>query len=213
MRLGSAMRCVGWLVASCGAWAQGGPPPSLQAERARIDAERVRADQRFAAQEVACQQRFAVTDCVNEARSALRATHADLKRQEVLLNDGERRRKAGEQQRRLDEKLRQREADAGGQAARPEPAPKAAPTPSTRRPAEPKPRASHAQQTAEHEAQMRRKLGAHQADQARRAAQAASASEEERRYADKQRAAAEYKAQVLGRQTEPSKARPLPPPP
>jgi colicin import membrane protein len=74
-----------------GAWAQ---EPDGSAERARIRAERDQAEALFTAEEKACRARFAVTDCVNDARKRMRDTLADLRRQEVTLNDAERKRRA-----------------------------------------------------------------------------------------------------------------------
>lgn len=216
--LGALWRCAPLLLACTGAWAQAGgaAPSTLDAERARIAAERARADQRYAAEEIACQKRFAVTDCVERARTAQRAVRADLQRQEVMLNDTQRRRKADVQQKRLQDKQREREADAAARTTRAPQAAGSAPSPNGRLPSDPKPPASHAQQTAEHEAMMLDKRASHEADEARRAAMAAGAAEEERRYTERQREAAEYKARVLQRNAKggaEKPAAPLPAPP
>lgn len=216
MRAASWWRCLPLLLACAGAWAQ--EPETEQValgkERARIAAERTRADQRFAVEEIACQKRFAVTDCVEKARSAQRAVHDDLRRQELVLNETERRRRADAQQRRLQDKQGERAADTASRTSRAPQAPGAAPVPSQHLPRDAKARPSHAQQTAEHEAMMRDKLAAHEADQARRAELAARAGDEERRYTQRQREAAEHKARILQRQAaEASTAKPLPAPP
>lgn len=75
----------------------------LARERARIRQEREAAERRFAERERACQLRFAVNDCVHEARQQRRDVLADLRRQDILLNDAERKRKAAEALRKLDE--------------------------------------------------------------------------------------------------------------
>ena len=75
----------------------------LARERARIRQEREAAERRFAEREKACQLRFAVNDCVHEARQQRRDVLADLRRQDILLNDAERKRKAAEALRKLDE--------------------------------------------------------------------------------------------------------------
>jgi len=77
----------------------------LAQERARIAAQRQAADSRYTQAEAACYARFAVNDCLNEARAARRETLADLRRQEVSLNDDERRRKGAAQRQRIDERL------------------------------------------------------------------------------------------------------------
>lgn len=76
----------------------------VAAERARIDAERRAADARFTAQERACRARFAVNDCTAEARARHRVAVGALRRQEIALNDMERRRKAAEKLRELEER-------------------------------------------------------------------------------------------------------------
>lgn len=79
-------------------------PAQVDQERARIAAERRAADGRYAQAEEACYRRFAVNDCLNEAKIARREVLADLRRQEVSLNDAERRRKGAAQQQRLEER-------------------------------------------------------------------------------------------------------------
>ena len=89
-----------------------------QAERDRIARERGQADSRLATQEVACYKKFAVTDCLNAARSQRREILSDLRRQELTLNDADRKRRAGD--RVLDIEQRnsaQRQEDAASQRA------------------------------------------------------------------------------------------------
>ena len=95
-----------FLIAFCavGAQAQDSAQQQLDQERSRIAAERRAADSRYADAEAACYARFAVNDCVNAAKAARRETLADLRRQEVSLNDDERRRKGAAQRQRLDER-------------------------------------------------------------------------------------------------------------
>jgi hypothetical protein len=91
------------------------------AERARIAAERKQADERFAADEKACWRRFAVNDCIAEAKGRQRATLGGLRRQEIHLNDIERKRRAAERQRQIDERQspenQEREAQQRAQAS------------------------------------------------------------------------------------------------
>ena len=68
-----------------------GPASDATAERARISAERARIETAFLAQEKGCYRKFAVTDCVNAARAARRESLAVLRKQEVVINDAERR--------------------------------------------------------------------------------------------------------------------------
>jgi hypothetical protein len=72
------------------------------AERARIQAERAAVQARFAEAEKACRARFAVTDCVNKATRERNTVLSDLKRQERVINDADRKRKAAERQRDID---------------------------------------------------------------------------------------------------------------
>lgn len=84
--------------------AQEPAPSSIAAQRARIKQDRQRAEGRYAQEETACYQRFAVNDCLRAVRVRRRATLEDLQRQEISLNDAERKIRAGEQVDRTDEK-------------------------------------------------------------------------------------------------------------
>lgn len=79
-------------------------PSSIAAQRARIEQDRKREEGRYVQEEAACYQRFAVNDCLREVRVRRRLTFEDLKRQEISLNDEERKIRAGEQVDRTDEK-------------------------------------------------------------------------------------------------------------
>lgn len=65
----------------------------VSVERARIQSDRDAAESRFSQQEAACYAQFAVTDCLQEVRLRRRQLFDDLRRQTVLLNDLERRKK------------------------------------------------------------------------------------------------------------------------
>ncbi len=73
-------------------------------ERSRIQAERAQLEERFAGDEAQCYQKFAVTDCLNRARTARREAIADLRRQELSLNAADAKRRGAEQLTRLEEK-------------------------------------------------------------------------------------------------------------
>lgn len=82
-------------------------------ERARINAARSQLVARFAAEDAACQAKFFVNACLNDIRPREREALADLRRQEILLDDAQRKRKASEQLEKIDEKgseQRQQEA-------------------------------------------------------------------------------------------------------
>lgn len=94
---------------SAPAWAQ-----DDGAERARIAAERKAVDERFAAEKKACNARFAVTDCVEKVTRSRNAALGELRRQERVLDDAERRQRAAERLKAQEERNspeRQREAE------------------------------------------------------------------------------------------------------
>ncbi len=98
------------------AWAQ--PDSAVESERARISAERNQAEARFAAQEVACYKIFAVNDCLKAARSQRRERLADLRRQELSLTQAERKRRAAERVRSIEERdSAQRQEETAAQRA------------------------------------------------------------------------------------------------
>lgn len=73
-------------------------------QRARIAAERGRAEAVFREQEKACYAKFAVNDCLAAAKAQRRQVLADLRRQEVSLNDAQRKRRAAEHLRDLEQR-------------------------------------------------------------------------------------------------------------
>jgi colicin import membrane protein len=78
--------------------------PQVKAERARITAERNKAEAVYRAEEKECYGKFAVTDCTKAAKAKRRGILADLHRQEVSLNDAQRKRQAAEHLRELEER-------------------------------------------------------------------------------------------------------------
>ncbi|AEG92974.1 hypothetical protein Rta_18830 [Ramlibacter tataouinensis TTB310] len=86
-------------------------PDALDAELARISAERRQAEARFAAEEKACYARFAVNDCIAEARARQRAAAADLRRQENSLAEEQRRRRGAERREELRERADERDRE------------------------------------------------------------------------------------------------------
>ena len=75
-------------------------------QRTWIANKRASYDLQFKAQEIACYQRFAVNDCLIDSRRTQREVMADLRRQEILINDAERKRRGAQQLLRGDEKLK-----------------------------------------------------------------------------------------------------------
>nr|WP_315192290.1 hypothetical protein [uncultured Albidiferax sp.] len=186
----------------------------VAAEQARIDAERKRIEQRFAEEEAACFQKFAVNACRDESRARRRVDMADLRRQEIALNDAERKRKGAEQLQRMEQAAAAKDGPpvAVGTAT-----PRTKASAPVRTPAEPrKPydAADAAQAQAARKATAESKARKAQEEQAARARRAAEAADEPARYAKKLQEAADHKAAIDKRnaaRTKP-KAAPLPEP-
>lgn len=79
-------------------------PLDPSVERARIETERASAQARFEKEEASCYQRFAVNDCLRQVKVRRRAVLEELRRQEIILNDVDRKKRAAEQLRRTEEK-------------------------------------------------------------------------------------------------------------
>jgi colicin import membrane protein len=77
---------------------------SIDSERERISAERTRLEAGFSTEDAACYKKFAVNNCLRDVNTRRREAMADLRRQEILLNDEERRIKGAEQIRKTEEK-------------------------------------------------------------------------------------------------------------
>jgi hypothetical protein len=89
------------------------------AERARIQAERGAAESRFAEAQKSCRAKFAVNDCLDKATRAHNAVLSELRRQERVLNDADRKRRAAERQKEVDERQSpERQQDAAEKRAR-----------------------------------------------------------------------------------------------
>ena len=111
------------LIAGClaaSAYAQPQEDASVAAERARLKGEREKVEAQYKAEEKACYAKFGVNDCLGNARGKRRTAVDDLRRQEIALNDVERKRKAAERRRSIDEKEdAQRQRDEGAQSKAP----------------------------------------------------------------------------------------------
>lgn len=79
----------------------GSPAPDVAAERSRIQVERAQAESRYVQEQAACYARFAVNDCLRDARARRRQAVDRLRRQEVSFNDAERQRRALEQRQQI----------------------------------------------------------------------------------------------------------------
>jgi colicin import membrane protein len=78
--------------------------PDEAAERDRLHSERSAADKRLAQAQKACRAKFAVNDCMNDARREYNATVGELKRQERILDDAQRKQRAAARQKEIDER-------------------------------------------------------------------------------------------------------------
>jgi hypothetical protein len=83
-------------------------PTALEAERTRIQSERDREEELFEKTIATCYQRFAVNDCVREAKAKRRAVLDRLLREEAFIKDAQRRQKGADQIKRLEEKAQTR---------------------------------------------------------------------------------------------------------
>jgi colicin import membrane protein len=70
--------------------AQGMTEAQRDAERERIGARRKQAEMRFENQKTMCYQKFMVTDCINRAKDQFDEAQAELRRQEIAINNAER---------------------------------------------------------------------------------------------------------------------------
>jgi colicin import membrane protein len=176
------------------------PADGTAAERARIGAERAAADARLKEEEAACYKKFAVNDCVNEAKARRRAVTADLRRQELMLNDAERKRRGSERIRAIEERStgeRERQEKAAADHARAiedhekrqaEVARKAASRPAAD--------AERGQRAVQRQGQAREKAAATQQTRAERVGREA---EERARYEQRLKEAQERKARITQR--------------
>lgn len=76
----------------------------MAAMRKDIEVQRGTVEQKHLADKTACYQQFAVNDCLLQARTRYGAALAELKRQDVLLNDEDRKRRAAAQVRKIEER-------------------------------------------------------------------------------------------------------------
>ena len=95
---------------------------SSDTERSRISAERAKLETDFALEDTACYKRFLVNSCLDGVKVRRRDALADLRRQEIVLNDEARKARASEQLQKIEEKSLpeklQQEADKRAQAVK-----------------------------------------------------------------------------------------------
>lgn len=188
------------------------PPRTVDAERARINADRARLEAGFLAEDAGCYKKFAVNSCLGEVNIRRREMMADLRRQEILLNDEERRTRGAEQIRKTEEKSSpEKLQEAADQRA------KAAADYQSRLEREKKKIEERAtaksNEQSSSEASAARLKGSQEKSQARSDKQATSV-EEAKKFGDKQKDAEERKAQHekerLKKTKPPAKSLPLP---
>ena len=73
-------------------------------ERSKIAAERARLEAGFLAEETVCKSRFAVNACLQEIRSRRNEAMADLRRQDILINEADRKARAADQIQKTEDK-------------------------------------------------------------------------------------------------------------
>ena len=81
-----------------------GQQNTIGTQRAAISAERARLEKGFSLEDAACYKKFAANNCLGNVNVRRRQPMEDLRRQEILLNDEERKIKGAEQIRRTEEK-------------------------------------------------------------------------------------------------------------
>lgn len=116
-----AVLCAG-LIAGCGAPIHRSAPPEellqlatppsgledaqfpqwLRSQRTRVAAERRAAQEHFEQRRMQCWQRFAVNDCITDAREELRGAQAGLRANELRLNQLQRQRRTEQRLRRVE---------------------------------------------------------------------------------------------------------------
>ena len=79
-------------------------PMTPDAERVRINAERVQLEAGFNLESAACYKKFLVSNCLDEIKLRRRNVLADLRRQEIALSALERKAKGAEQVKKTEEK-------------------------------------------------------------------------------------------------------------
>jgi hypothetical protein len=189
-----------------------GTDEHAQQERARIAAYRKTIEEAFATEQAQCYKKFAVNDCLQESRVRRRDALADLRRQEVSLNDAQRKKKGAEQVRKVEEKV-SAESTQRTQEQR-----QKAEDSQARRQLEAEDNAARRARMKEEEpakrARQQRETQRHSEDAAARAKLAGEAPANARRYEDKLQDAAEYKADREKKNAKKTKppAKPLPAP-
>lgn len=81
-----------------------GQQAGLDQRRASLSEERARLEAGFALEDAACRDRFALNSCLEKVNAKRRVVMAELRRQEISLNDEERKNRTQAQLRKIEEK-------------------------------------------------------------------------------------------------------------
>lgn len=183
------------------------------AERTRLTAERAQVDKVFREQRAVCFKRFAVEECLAQSRVQKRTSLDDIKRQEALINDAERKRRGGAALDRLEEKASAQRAQEA--AAQREKAGKATQERQQRAADHESARAGLAAKEADKVRQYESRQRAHAEHMAKESQRRAEAPAQVGRQEEKVRKAEAHRAEVEKKNAERSKPRsaPLPPAP
>ncbi|AMM23069.1 hypothetical protein AX767_00800 [Variovorax sp. PAMC 28711] len=182
-------------------------------ERARLTAERAAVDKAFTDERAVCFKKFSVEDCLAKSRQQRRTALDNIKRQEALINDAERKRRGGAALDRLEEKdSAQRAQEAATQRDK---AAKAQQDREQRSTDHTAGRAATAAQEGAMQRQYDGKQRAHAEQLAKEASRRAAAPAEVRRQEEKLKKAQAHRADVEKKNAERTKPRsaPLPAPP
>ncbi|HEY0201435.1 MAG TPA: hypothetical protein VGC24_07060 [Burkholderiaceae bacterium] len=179
-----------------------------EAQRQRIAVQRQRIEAEQAQAQDECLGRFAVTSCQTDVRARYREPLADLRRQELLLSDDERREKGAARRATLDQQTREHlEAESkplpgpGEATTRPDPASQAS---------------QRAKDAADRASQQNNRRQEQRQSAAERNEKAAAATSQQQRYMERQRQAQEHREQNAKEQQQRAgkpAAKPLPVPP
>ena len=187
-------------------------PGAVDSERQRISAERGKLEAEFSAERASCYKKFAVNNCLGDANEKRREAMVHLRRREILLNDQERKQKAAEQLRKIEEKssVQKQQEDADHRA-------EALSRYQSRLAKEKQKEAARvslqSREQANTEARTSRLLGNQQKAQTR-AARTAAEAEETRKFDERQKEAqnrrAQHESEKLKRVNPPARSLPLP---
>lgn len=183
-----------------------------ESQRRAINAERSKLEADFLTQEALCYKKFAVNSCLGKLNTSRRKVMAELRRQEVQLNDEERSAKGSAQLRRIEEKSSaEKQQESADRRA------KAAEDYQTRL-AQEKTKQQQRSTAQSHEEEMRKeraeKIEAHQNKEQARLQRRTKDAEEAEKFSDRQKQASErrvqHEAEQLKRGTPSAKSLPLP---